>query len=79
MSPVSLRPASFRAALALPLVAVPLFLLSACGTKSSNEAAAPSVEATDAAEVSTDWTVQNPTEPAVPVELPTTRMTNAPG
>lgn len=78
MSPVSLRPASFRPSLALPLLAAPLVLLSACGTKSSQETPAPSVEATSAAEVSTEWTVQNPTDPAVPVDLPTTRLTNAP-
>ncbi|MFC3174871.1 hypothetical protein ACFOD9_11485 [Novosphingobium bradum] len=50
--------------------------LSACGPKAPEPAASPTVEGSDAAEVSTDWTVENPTDPAVPVDLPTTHMTN---
>jgi hypothetical protein len=61
-----------------PLALSPLLLLAACEPKAPDQAAAPTVEGTSAAEVSTEWTAENPTEPAVPVELPTTHMTNAP-
>jgi hypothetical protein len=57
---------------------LPLLALAGCGPKAPDQTAAPTVEGTSAAEVSTDWTAENPTEPAVPVELPTTHMTNAP-
>lgn len=60
-----------------PLAALlPLLALAACGPKTPDQTASPTVEGTSAAEVSTDWTAENPTEPAVPVTLPTTRMTN---
>jgi len=70
---------SRRPVLALPVLApvllAPIALLAACGSKTSDQpAAAPTVYGNSAAEVSTDWTVENPTEPAVPVTLPTTRM-----
>jgi hypothetical protein len=65
-------------------ISVPVLLLAAtlplalagCGPKAPDQSAAPTVEGTSAAEVSTDWTAENPTDPAVPVQLPTTRMTN---
>ena len=66
-------PASRLVAPGLALAA--LLALGAC-KPSAPDQTAPTVEGTDAAEVATDWTVQNPTEPAVPVDLPTTRMTN---
>lgn len=47
----------------------------ALGACSKSEEAAP--EATPEA-VSTDFVAENPTEPAVPVDLPTTPMTSAP-
>lgn len=63
--------------LSLRLAAIaPLVALAACGPKAPDQSATPTVEGTSAAEVSTDWTAENPTEPAVPVTLPTTRMTN---
>ncbi len=68
MLPISLR--------TLPLLA-PLALLAACGPKASDQPAEPTADATPAA-VSTEWTAENPTEPAVPVTLPTTRVTNVP-
>ena len=55
---------------------LPLLALAACSQKSPDQAATPTVEGTSPAQVSTDWTAENPTEPAVPVTLPTTRMTN---
>lgn len=70
---------------AIPLrriVALPLFaslaLLGGCGPKAADQPATPTVYASDAAAVATDWTVENPTEPAVPVNLPSTHLTNAP-
>lgn len=57
----------------LPLAAV--LALAACGKPADTAQPAASDEPT---EVSTEWTAQNPTEPAVPVDLPTTKMTNAP-
>jgi len=59
-------------------LAVPLLALGGCKAKAPDEAPAPTVEGVSAAEVSTDWTAQNPTEPAVPVKLPETRLTNGP-
>jgi type IV secretory pathway VirJ component len=50
--------------------------LGGCSGKSAAPAA--SEAAAEPTAVSTDWTVQNPTDPAVPVNLPTTKMTNAP-
>ncbi len=58
------------------LVLAPLVLalaLSACDSKQPeltviDESGAPSI----------DFTVDNPTEPAVPVDLPSTAMTNVP-
>jgi hypothetical protein len=62
---------SFRLALVLPL-----FALAACGSGPSEAerqraAAEPSAPASE-------WVEPNPTEPAVPVELPKTPMTNVP-
>jgi len=67
-----LRSAALCAATAAALLA-----LAACSRKAPDQAAAPTVEGTSAAEVATDWTAENPTEPAVPITLPTTRMTNS--
>ena len=64
-------PVSFRLALVLPLLA-----LAACGSKSS-DAKKPAASAESTAP-SSEWVVPNPTEPAVPVELPKTSMTNVP-
>ena len=56
------------------LMILPLLALAACGSKpaetdqAAGEPTAPSSE----------WVEPNPTEPAVPVALPTTPMTNAP-
>lgn len=55
---------------------VPLLALAACGHKTPDQTASPTVEGASPAEVATDWTAQNPTDPAVPVTLPTTQMTN---
>lgn len=68
MPPIPLR--------TLPLLA-PLVLLAACGPKASDQPAEPAADTTPAA-VSTEWTAENPTEPAVPVTLPTTHVTNVP-
>jgi len=65
-----------RFAALAPLALAAVLALAACGPKAPDQTAAPTVAGTSAAEVSTDWTVENPTEPAVPVTLPTTRMTN---
>jgi len=65
-----------RFAALAPLALAAVLALAACGPKTPDQSAAPSVAGNSAAEVSTDWTVENPTEPAVPVTLPTTRMTN---
>jgi len=59
----------------LPLALLPLLALAACGPKADTAQAVASDEPT--AE-STEWTAQNPTDPAVPVNLPKTQMTNAP-
>lgn len=52
-------------------------LLTGCSKSPEQPAAPATVNGADAAEVATEWTVENPTEPAVPVELPTIRMTNS--
>lgn len=44
--------------------------LASCGSQKTEEAAPEPV--------STDFVVENPTAPAVPVNLPTTEMTNVP-
>lgn len=49
--------------------------LGACSKGASPDAQA---SASAPAAQSTDWTQENPTEPAVPVNLPNTPMTNAP-
>ncbi len=49
--------------------------LGACSKGSAPEAQA---SASAPAAESTDWTQENPTEPAVPVNLPNTPMTNGP-
>lgn len=61
--------------LILPLALLPLLALAACGPKADTTQAAAADQPTAD---STDWTIQNPTEPAVPVDLPKTPMTNAP-
>lgn len=47
--------------------------LAACGSQEAEQAPAAEPEAP-----SSEWVAENPTEPAVPVDLPTTAMTNAP-
>lgn len=61
----------------LRLAALPLLLaISGCGHKTPDQTASPTVAGVSASEVATDWTAENPTEPAVPVVLPSTRLTN---
>ena len=64
----------YRTLIALGAAAAALSL-AACG-----KSEAPAPEATSAAPEaqSTEWTQENPTDPAVPVDLPTTAVTNAP-
>lgn len=67
--------ASFRLVPTLALAA-PLLALAACGSESDTlENAAERGEPTAP---SSEWIEANPTEPAVPVTLPTTPMTNVP-
>lgn len=47
--------------------------LAACGSQKTEPAAQAETEA-----VSTDFTIENPTDPAVPVDLPSTALTSAP-
>jgi hypothetical protein len=61
---------SFRLALVLPLL-----VLAACKGKTEADRDQAVGEATAA---SSEWVEPNPTEPAVPVTLPSTSMTNAP-
>lgn len=49
-----------------------LVLLAACGGQ------APAPAASEPAAPSSEWVQPNPTEPAVPVQLPETPMTNVP-
>lgn len=58
----------------LPIAAAALLALGAC-SKPAEDKAAASAEPTPP---SSEWVAENPTEPAVPVDLPTTPMTNAP-
>lgn len=60
---------SLRLALAAPLLA-----LAACGGNPSDDSQA----AAEPTAPSSEWVEPNPTEPAVPVTLPTTAMTNVP-
>lgn len=60
----------FRLALILPL-----FVLAACGSKTEAERDQAAGEPTAP---SSEWVEPNPTEPATPVELPKTPMTNVP-
>ncbi len=62
---------SFRLVMVLPLLA-----LAACGSKSASSGQGAATAEPTAA--SSDWVEPNPTEPAVPVTLPSTAMTNAP-
>jgi hypothetical protein len=55
----------------LPLAT--MLALSACGKPAETGQAADEPTAP-----SSEWVQENPTEPAVPVDLPTTPMTNAP-
>jgi len=55
----------------LPLAA--LLALAACGKQVDQDQANAEPTAP-----SSEWVQENPTEPAVPVDLPTTPMTNAP-
>lgn len=48
--------------------------LSACGGEKADQA--PATAEPEA--ISTDFVAENPTDPAVPVDLPTTAMTTAP-
>lgn len=47
--------------------------LAACGSQEAAPAPSGEPEAP-----SSEWVAENPTEPAVPVDLPTTAMTNVP-
>lgn len=63
------------------LFATPLFALAACGGKAPD--AGKTAEASGAptappTAVSSEWVEPNPTEPAVPVELPKTATASAP-
>jgi len=58
--------------LSLALAAATL-ALAACSSKPADEAAMGEPTAP-----SSEWVAENPTEPAVPVDLPTTPMTNVP-
>lgn len=51
--------------------------LGGCSGKQA-EPAASEAAATEPTAASADWTAQNPTDPAVPVNLPKTEMTNVP-
>lgn len=48
--------------------------LAACGSQEAEQAPASA----EPEAPSSEWVAENPTEPAVPVDLPTTAMTNAP-
>jgi hypothetical protein len=61
---------SFRLAMILPLLA-----LAACGSKTETQRDQAADEPTAS---SSEWVEPNPTEPAVPVTVPTTPMTNVP-
>lgn len=50
--------------------------LGGCSGKNAEPVASEAAAEPTAA--STDWTAQNPTDPAVPVNLPKTEMTNVP-
>lgn len=55
--------------------------LGGCGSKPAEQSPEPVAEQAGAGEpaaTSTDWTVQNPTDPAVPVNLPKTVVTEGP-
>lgn len=52
--------------------------LAGCSGGKQTEPSAEQSAADEPTATSTDWTVQNPTDPAVPVNLPKTVMTNAP-
>ena len=56
------------------LMTVPLLALAAGGSKPAETGQA----AGEPTAPSSEWVELNPTEPAVPVALPTTPMTNAP-
>ncbi len=55
-----------------PLALAGALALGACSGEKAEQAAAEPTEA------SSEFVAENPTEPAVPVNLPTTPMTNAP-
>lgn len=59
--------------LTLPIAAAALFALGACSKPAEDKAASAEPTAP-----SSEWVAENPTEAAVPVELPKTPMTNAP-
>lgn len=71
-----------RAPLASVLIAPALLALAGCGSGPEEPGAGES-EASQAATAqpapqSTEWTIQDPTKPAVPVDLPDTPMRNVP-
>lgn len=57
-----------------PAAMVLALTLSACGGEKADEAAATA----EPEAISTDYVIENPTDPAVPVDLPSTAMTTAP-
>lgn len=67
-----MNPSTRRVALlAAGLMVVPL---GACHAKKAEQPSA----STESVAPSTEWVRENPTEPAVPVDLPGTAITNAP-
>lgn len=66
-----------RIPIALPLAAAALLSLGACSKPAEDKAGEQAASAEPTAP-SSEWVAENPTEPAVPVELPKTPMTNAP-
>jgi hypothetical protein len=55
-------------------IAMSFFALAACGGTPSDE----NRTAGEPTAPSREWVAENPTEPAVPVDLPTAAMTNVP-
>lgn len=60
-----------------PLALAGALALAACGGEKAEQAASDQAAA-EPTEASSEFVAENPTEPAVPVNLPTTAMTNAP-
>jgi hypothetical protein len=63
--------------IAYPLALAGALALAACGGEKAEQAATDQAAGEPTA-ASSEFVAENPTEPAVPVNLPTTPMTNAP-